>query len=357
MPRARDADELTPLAADHGQRILKFLSEQRGRSEPWLILTHAFPDPDALAAGFGLQHLLRAGFGIDALFAYDGVVGRLENRTMVRTLRIPLVRFRPSLLRLHSSVALVDTQPGFENNSYPRDGRPILVLDQHPADTPPQADLAIVDPECGATCVLVAQALLQSRIEVPVRVATALAYGILTDTLGLYRARRSDVADTYLQILPHADMRALARIQNPQRPRKYFAVLGRAIREATAYRRLVVSHLGPLDNPDRVSQIAEFLLTYRRARWCLTTGRYKGRLHASLRVDSSSGGGQAAEVLRAAFRNRNEAGGHGSIAGGSTRVGMDAPEEVWLERERELTQRVLRRLRIPGRVEPRKPFI
>jgi nanoRNase/pAp phosphatase (c-di-AMP/oligoRNAs hydrolase) len=251
-------------------------------------------------------------------------------------------------------VALVDTQPSFSNNALPSNRKVTIVLDQHPSDVAPAAEFAIVDPGCGATCVLVAQALLEAGVEIPARIATAIAYGILTDTLDLYRARRPDVATTYLSVLQRCDMRALARIQNPIRPRKYFSILGRAIRDAVQFRRLIVAHLGPLDMPDRVSQVAEFLLTYQRARWCFISGRYKGRLHLSLRSDRPDA--QAGEILRSVVDQRSEAGGHGAIAGGSLRVGLQATEEIWSEREQTLTRRLNRRLRIPASVEPRRPF-
>lgn len=352
---------MTPLAnsteshsASHAQALIEFLAERGTTLSPLLILTHDFPDPDAIASAFALQHLAQSAFGIGAKIAYGGIVGRMENRVLVRTLRIRMHRFHPILLQRHANVALVDTQPAFQNNPFPGNRKPALVLDQHPSDTPPEADLAIVDPDCGATCVLIAQALLHIGADIPARVATALAYGILTDTLDLYRARRPDVAQTYLEVLHHADMRALARIQNPVRPRKFFSVLGRGIRDAVIYRRLVVTHLGAVDTPDRVSQVAEFLLTYRRADWCLATGRFKGRLHASLRTIRQDA--EAGEVLRDVFDRRHEAGGHGPIAGGSCRVGWDAPEGKWAERERLLTERLNGRLRIPATIEPRKPF-
>jgi nanoRNase/pAp phosphatase (c-di-AMP/oligoRNAs hydrolase) len=343
-----------PDSVNHAKRLLQFLARRKTALSPLLILTHDFPDPDALASAFALQHLAQSAFGIEARIAYGGIVGRMENRAMVRTLRIRMHRFHPVLLKRHANVALVDTQPAFQNNPFPGNRKAAIVLDQHPSDTPPEAGLAIVDPDCGATCVLVAQALLHTGEEIPARVATALAYGILTDTLDLYRARRPDVAQTYLEVLHHADMRALARIQNPVRPRKFFSVLGRGIRAAVLYRRLVVTHLGAVDTPDRVSQVAEFLLTFRRAHWCFVTGRFKGRLHASLRTIRQDA--QAGEVLRDVFDKRNQAGGHGPIAGGSCRVGKDAPDEKWAERERLLTERLNGRLRIPAKIEPRKPF-
>jgi len=348
------ADSTAANSPSSGQALLQFLAERKTTLSPLLILTHDFPDPDAIASAFALQHLAQSGFGIDSKIAYGGIVGRMENRAMVRTLRIRMHRFHPVMLKRHANVALVDTQAVFKNNPFPSNRKAALVLDQHPSDTPPEAGLAILDPDCGATCVIVAQALLHTGLDIPARVATALAYGILTDTLNLYRARRADVAQTYLEILHHADMRALARIQNPVRPRKFFSMLGRGIRDAVRYRRVVVTHLGTVDTPDRVSQVAEFLLTYRRAQWCFATGRFKGRLHASLRTIRQDA--QAGEVLRDIFDKRNEAGGHGPIGGGSCRVGLDAADEKFAERERLLTERLIKRLRIPAKVEPRKPF-
>ena len=238
-----------PTSVEHAQRLLEFLTERRQTLSPMLILMHDYPDPDALAAGYGLQHLAQAGFGLETRLIYGGVVGRTENKEMVRLLKIPIHKLKPGLLKKFPSTALVDTQPAFANNSFPKNGRPTIIIDQHPSATPPEADLVIIDPECGATCVIIAQALLLQGSPIPARVATALAYGIITDTLDLYRANRPDVGPTYLQILHHCDMRTLARIQNPQRPLIFFATVGRGIRNASVYRRLMVSHLGAVGNP------------------------------------------------------------------------------------------------------------
>jgi nanoRNase/pAp phosphatase (c-di-AMP/oligoRNAs hydrolase) len=319
-----------------------------------LILTHDFPDPDALSAAMGLMTLAREGYGIEARIAYGGEIGRMENQAMVRLLHIPVHKFRPVMLRRHAAVALVDTQPAFENNPFPANRRAALVLDQHRSDVAPAAEFALVDPGCGATCVLVARALIDHGIPLSQRLATALAYGILTDTLNFYRAQRPDIVQTYLQVLPQCDMRKLARIQNPIRPRQFFSTLGRGIREAILIRQTLITHLGPVDTPDRVAQVADFLLQYRGARWCLVTGRHKGRLHASLR--STRLDAQAGEFLRDAFGNPRQAGGHGAIAGGSCRVGQDSSESDWRARERALEERLGRRLRLPVRVEPRRPF-
>ena len=44
-----------------------------------LILTHDNPDPDSIAAGVALAHLLEKLAGVHAIVAYGGIVGRAEN--------------------------------------------------------------------------------------------------------------------------------------------------------------------------------------------------------------------------------------------------------------------------------------
>lgn len=349
-PARNQPAQFSPAARE----LLQFLEERGKTLSPLLILTHDYPDPDALAAAFALQHLAQNGFDIECRIAFGGVVGRTENRAMVRLLRMPVHPLRKTWLKRYPNIALVDTQPAFENNSFPKNTKATIVIDQHSSTTKPNADLTLIDPQCGATCVIIAQALLLQGKPIPVRVATALAYGILTDTLDLYRAERPDVVQTYLQVLHFCDMRTLAKIQNPVRSRKFFTTLGGAIQNASLQRSLMVSHLGKVENPDLIAQVAEFLLAYRRATWCLATGRFRGKLHASLRTSSPDA--QAGEALRAAFQNPRQAGGHGQIAGGSCRIGTTASEETWQEKELGLQTRLARRLRVPARAELRRPF-
>ncbi len=341
-------------AADFAKRLLEFLERNRDTLSPLLILPHDFPDPDALSAAFGLQHLAQQRFGIESRIAFGGVIGRVENRAMVKLLRIPAHPLHKTDFKRYKQVALVDTQPAFRNNPFPRQRRAALVIDQHASLEPPNAELTLVDPGCGATCVIVAQALLLAAVEIPGRLATALAYGILSDTLDLYRATRPDVVETYLSVLHHSDMRALARIQNPPRSRSYFVTLSRCVREAVMRQRLIVSHLGAVNVPEMVAQMAEHLLTYDRASWAFCTGRYKGRLHLSLRTSRPDA--QAGEVLRDIVDNPKNAGGHRAIAGGSFLVGTNKPDDLWRHQEQTLQSRLVKRLRLSRRTEFRKAF-
>lgn len=347
-------------AEKSARRILRFLASRKEKISPLFILTHDYPDPDALASAFALSHVAQKRFGISTRIAYGGIIGRMENRAMVQILKIPAHRLQSSDFKKYQHIAMMDTQPFFENNPFPKNRRAALVVDQHPFVKKPAADLAIIDPECGATSVILAQVLIQAKMEIPGPVATALAYGILSDTMNLYRARRMDVVETYLEILSHCDLRALARIQNPVRSKKFFSTLSKAIQNAASKRGLMAAHLGPVESPDLVSQITDFLLTYKGVRKVICTGRYKGKLHVSLRI--AKPGVDASEMLRDVFIHPGKAGGHDNIAGGSFEVGprrkgpLALDDPAWDSAEEELIQRLLKRLRLPAKGEFYYPF-
>lgn len=328
-------------------KLLRFLAAKKDRLSPLLVLTHDYPDPDALASACALQHLAQTRFSIRTRIAYGGVIGRYENKEMVRRLKLPIHKLRPADLKNYLSIALVDTQPAFGNNSFPKKRRAAIVIDQHPSAEKPNADFIAIDTTVGATSVLLAQALLSNGIDIPRKLATALVYGILSDTLNLYKISRPEIIKTYLTLLPMCDIRALSSIQNPFRSRRYFAGLVNGIRRAMIRQRLIVSHLGKVDNPDLVSQMADFLLTCQGMQWSFCTGRVGDNLHISLRTASLER--NAGVVLRDIFHDTGRAGGHGRIAGGRLKIGNKKGEHVWTGTEHLLTQRLAKRLQISGR--------
>jgi nanoRNase/pAp phosphatase (c-di-AMP/oligoRNAs hydrolase) len=325
------------------KRLLAFLRDRSSTLSPLLILTHDFPDPDALASAYALHYLADHAFGIKSRIVYRGIIGRVENRNMVHFLDLPVHHLRQTEIKRYSNVALVDTQPDFDNNPFPSDRKATLIIDQHLQNSGPLADFTIIDTDCGATSVILTRAVLFLKGDVPERLATALAYGILTDTLGLYRVKRKDTVRAYLDILPFANMHILALIQTPVHDRNYFTTLGRAIHGAKMRSGLIVCHLGRVDNPDAVSQIAEFLLCYKNAEWAFTTGRFRNKLHASLRTKQKDY--SAGRILRASFNNPEDAGGHDQIAGGSLQV-KGADEDKWKMEEQYLQRNIVKLLKL-----------
>lgn len=352
MMRARTTKARTVTRDAH--RLLRFLSERSDTLSPMLILTHDYPDPDALASAFALKILCETRFNVSCRIAYGGAIGRTENREMVARLHIPAHKLRPRDFRVHRALALVDTQPGFRNNSFPAGRKATLIIDQHASLRRPTADCAIVNVDCGATSVILGQALLQTKLDIPRAVATALSYGILTDTLNLYRAEQSVIIKTYVDLLPRCDLRQLSRIQNPSRSRRFFTTLSRGIQNAIVCRDIIVAHLGGVETPDLVSQVADFLLSYRHMNWSLATGHHRGRLFMSMR--SKRLRPEAGEVLRNICGDRANAGGHGGVAGGSFAIDRPDDDLIWETEENALLVRLLERLHVSSRWSVEFPF-
>ena len=70
-------------------RLRKLLAVAKGH-ERALVLTHDNPDPDAVASACGLAHLLHQCAGVTATAAYGGIIGRAENKAMLKVLHLPI---------------------------------------------------------------------------------------------------------------------------------------------------------------------------------------------------------------------------------------------------------------------------
>ncbi len=169
------------------RQLTRLLQSVEGTSKI-LILPHNDPDPDAIASAVALRHLLAEQAGVDSRIAYKGIIGRAENRALVRYLDYPLQRLTGADLRQAWPIALVDTQPGAGNNALPAHVAPAIVFDHHPyREATAGAAFADVRPGLGSTSTLLVEYLQAAGIEPSPPLATALFYGIKTDTLGLGR--------------------------------------------------------------------------------------------------------------------------------------------------------------------------
>jgi nanoRNase/pAp phosphatase (c-di-AMP/oligoRNAs hydrolase) len=298
------------------ERVGGFVDRVRRSPGRWVVLTHDNPDPDALAAAALLVRLLRRGFGRRALIAFGGLVGRAENREMVRALNLKLTHVRDLDWSDYRHCALVDTQPRTGNNQFPEDRRPDVVIDHHPLrKATAEAGWADVRTGYGATTTLVAEYLLACGVPLNRRLATALVYALRSETQDFSRGGTGPDRTIYDLYLPHADKRALARILHPRLPPSYFSELRQALANLESVGTLIVSHLGDLEQPDIVPQIADLLLRMEGKTWSLVTGRFGGRLYLSVRTSNPRA--DAGRLLRKLLARRGgKGGGHGVMAGG-----------------------------------------
>ncbi len=343
------------------ERRLQQIREALGDAERVLLLMHNDPDPDALASGLALERLLREIVPGKALtLAHGGIIGRAENLSMAQALlpqvlRIPIFEVEEILSR-YDAICLIDTQPGAGNHLLYTSGFPLdqvaVAIDHHPPRRGQiQAAFHDVRPDVGACSTILCEYLAAAQIVPDTKLATALFYGIKTDTRGLSRHAGPLDAWAYMSLHGLIDTDLLGHIEQAQLPAAYFKNLSYALAHANRYRcpsdppparsprprktspdphgdergndfvngdgcqgDVVISILGEMERPDMAAEVADLLLRLDGVRWVICLGLYDSRVVISVRNDGP--GGHAGRLVRLIVGKTGTAGGHESMAGG-----------------------------------------
>jgi nanoRNase/pAp phosphatase (c-di-AMP/oligoRNAs hydrolase) len=313
----------------------RFLDAARSSRRPLIQLQHN-PDPDALASGFAIRWLLQRVFQREAPIVFTGSVGRAENRAMMRYLKIKILPAFKVDYAAHDFVAVIDTHPGSGTCRLPEGVKADVVVDHHPGSRGASDngngsyDRTFHDPNYGATSTLVGEMLLSNGLLIPQPVATALAYGIQTDTLDLARPVSPADEVVFAALYERADKRLLGRIQRARVPEEYFRALERGLRRAHIHDTAVTTHLGEVEHPDLVAEVADLLFRLEGMSWAFVTGAHAGTLYASIRAIEAEGVDAGAVAHHVAIPS-GSGGGHETFAAAQIPI-SDGDDEVAHER-------------------------
>lgn len=314
-------------------KLERLLQVARGKKRA-LVLTHDNPDPDSIAAGVALAHLLEKRAGVEvAKVGYGGIIGRAENIAFVKVLRLPVVPIERLDFEDFDLFALVDTQPPTGNHPLPRAHKADIVLDHHPLrDESLEAPFADVGGDFGATSTMVVEYLRAARLEPSVEVATALFYGIKADTRDLGRQTTDSDIESYLWLFPRCDKQLLGQIEHPELPARYFRLYHKAIERAKVYGgTAVVTDLAEVYSPDMVAEVAERHMFLEDMKWSLAYGTYRNQLYLSLRVkDRRMNAGRLIREICEGLGGSS--GGHGSMAGARIPLSGKAAQRTALKK-------------------------
>jgi nanoRNase/pAp phosphatase (c-di-AMP/oligoRNAs hydrolase) len=323
---------------------LREIAEKKSKVGPWLILTHDNPDPDSLASALLLCRVLRTAFHQRAAVAYGGIIGRAENREMFHSLRLKFSHIRSINWRHYKAYALVDTQPRSGNNQLPPRIVPDVVIDHHPVRQHTlKGPFHDVRPKYGATATILAEYMLQAGIQPTHAEATALIYAIRSETQDFAREYTGPDKAIYDHFFPLVSHRLLARIQSPRLPLTYFSNLHDALENLETVDTLILSHLGQVEQPDIIPEIADLLLRLEGKTWSLCTGLYQDRLYLSIRT--TNGKAEAGSLMHRLLGRRGKGGGHGRIAGGWLDLSKVADAEARRKLQRDIGIRLARELK------------
>ncbi len=306
-----------------------------------VILTHDHPDPDCISCAVALAYIVENRFKVPAVVRYTGIVGRAENRALIRVLGLKVKLLSDKDFKPGTEFALVDMQPRTGNNAFPKNRKPAIIIDHHPLRETTKADFMDIRTDYGATATMLTEYLLASGLEIPASLATALSYGISSETQDLGREAGENDLAAYLALFPLSNKKQLACIAHPRLSRDYFMTLNRALHHSFVYKNAVASSLGEISNPDFVPFVADFMLRLERMTWAICLGRFNGKIVVSVRTTNIKG--RAGQFLRRLIGKKGTAGGHGMIAGGQiayTTMGHDHCTQV----DEELIRNFLKKL-------------
>tara|TARA_B100000519_G_scaffold96728_1_gene84203 strand:- start:745 stop:2103 length:1359 start_codon:yes stop_codon:yes gene_type:complete len=326
-------DRLRSIDRKQGaSEVLRRLSDEEDAKI--LIVCHDNPDPDALASALAMKHLCDS-LGHSSTIIHGGMIEHQQNRAMVKLLEMDIRKLIldweiEDLLNESDVVICVDFSHPGANNILPSTCVPHIVIDHHPSEVRPAGDVILVRSEFAATSSLIASVLMNSGVEMNSNVATALAFGIRTDTLGFTRSFNAVDLRALSWLGAWIDWDLMRSFESPPRTQEVLSIFKQALKDATLNDGLMLVPISEMADRDALSQVADFLLPTEGVEIVVSYGVRMSKVILSAR--STSENVHLGKILSKTFA-KGSAGGHKELAGGQIpfeELDCDNAEEAML---------------------------
>ena len=297
---------MDPALTKHKIRELRRLVDENDRIA---IVLQDDPDPDAMASAIALRVLLGRNKQTTPIFAFKPVT-RPENRTMTHLLEIEVAPAATEALREYDKIAMVDVEPPFFGERLPRAD---IVIDHHPGYEIGLAPFEDIRVDYGATATIMTEYLVTAEERISERLATALLYGIRSDTLALSRRTTEADLQAFTHLYPLANYNLLRQIDRPELPLSFARMLARAMDRLVVRDGLAVIHLGAVERDDLIVQMADFCLQFEGVEWVAVSGKLGPNLVVAIR-NHGLGRANAGDLAKRLFADIGNAGGHRNMA-------------------------------------------
>src|SRR5690349_15949446 len=292
-------------------RTMRMVEQVKARfdgAESVLILLQDDPDPDAIASGLALRQVLGRNKQSTPLGSF-GRVTRPENIAMVKLLEIEIEKISKTNIKTFDRIAVVDLQPP-HLSSPPEEID--LVIDHHPEQFNYKSHLKDIRPNYGATSTILLEYLLCTNSSIGTRLATAMLYGIKSDTFALSREVNEWDVEAFSYLYQLANQNLMRRIERPGVPPAALDALSFALKNRKVIDKVAFVHLGRVERDDLIPQMADFSLSFEGIEWAFVSGVFESNYIISVR---NVGYVRAAgRVVKEAFGDIGSAGGHASMA-------------------------------------------
>jgi len=287
---------------------LQQLRKVTDSAERIALLLQDDPDPDGIASAIALRTVLGRNRATTPLFSF-GVTTRAENVAMLRLLDVTIEAADTEVLRTYPCVALLDVQPAYFGE---RLARADVVIDHHPRVGPVEAEYTDLRPQYGATSTILTEYLEACEADVSQRLATALLYGIKSDTLMLNRETGPADLRAFMALYPLTNYSVMRRIERPEQPLSFARFLVRVLPRIRKQMGLLTLHLGRIEREDMIPLMADFCMQFENTEWVAVSGKWHNELVISVRNPGYVR--SAGDVVRKLFGSIGRAGGHRTMA-------------------------------------------
>lgn len=300
-----------------GAKVLETYLKGLSEESKVAIFCHDNPDPDALASALAMEAVCTS-LGHFPTIYHGGLIEHQQNQAMVRLLEIPLRRIildweLDDVLNEADCIVTVDFhQPG-ANNVLPEECVPHIIIDHHASDKPVSADVAFLRPEYSATSSLIANLLMNMSVDMTPRLATALSFGIRTDTLSFTRSFNPVDLRALMWLNTWVDSKLLASIEAPLKSQDTLETFTQALANKKHDGTLILVPISSLKSRDDLSQVADFLFATKETEVVIVYGIQRNKVLLSAR--SRRNNLHLGLVLSKHFPD-GQAGGHKALAGG-----------------------------------------
>ncbi|MEE2961528.1 MAG: DHH family phosphoesterase [Myxococcota bacterium] len=239
---------------------------QAHHGEKHAVAIRGYPDPDSIGSAMAHAYISEE-FDIECIILYFDDISHQENRALVKRLAIEMVRYDEKLdLTGLDAIAIVDSQ--LFQLPPPLDKLPIIsVVDHHKNQMDTTAEFVDIREDSGATCSIYAEylsdkiATMDRENPFCAKLASALLYGIRSDTDNYLRAREIDYrAASFLA--PSADHDLLMSISLQSISPRTMEITQRAFANKVIVDNFLVSGSGYVREEDRdsIGQAADYLI-------------------------------------------------------------------------------------------------
>lgn len=296
------------------------------------IQTHNFPDPDAIASAYGLQYFLKM-HGIQSTICYDGHVDKLSVTKMFDCFGIVATSYEELDIKEEDYVVLVDGQK-YNSNVTDIPGDEVACIDHHPIYR--EFDYQYKDLRITGSCSsLIAEYIMESKIPVEEKVASALYYGIKMDTNSLNRGLSRLDIKMYEFLFEYADSGLVEKMYNNSMELSDLRAYGAAIQNVNIYDYVAFARI-PFECEDAlVAMVSDFVLKLNVVTVAVLYAEKGGGLKFSVRSEEEDI--HSGNLIAEALKGIGNGGGHLEMAGGlippDNRI-ADSEDEDYIIRNR-----------------------